>query len=711
MATLEKIRSKSVFLIIVIGVALLAFIVGDALTNSQNIFGDRTTVAKVGGVKIDYTEYQRKREQLNEQLEQARRQNPQQYANFDTQLLPQMALDQLISEALVRNAADKAGIRSSSNLLRYYMLDNPQSQEVMNIVRQLNASGLSVQTPQQAYEIIFNPKRNGLTDAQMEPFQRAWIAAEREMEGQISAMVYQRLLAGTVRANDLDKKMLYDNYINTSNVELAYLPFGELSEKEYPVTEAEVKAAYDKEKNLFKVEEATKEISFIAVNVAPSAEDKAAAQKLAEATAHSLAANAGPLDKNLKKEGVDMQRHSLRASDLPAGPVKDYLLAAASDSVKLISSNARGFQIIRMGSRTSEIDSIQVNVVSAATEDLGLRVMARLNGGLPVDSLTSTFSVDSVVPQLDQWITLYTADGPTNALPDATLDSLRNAGGKFISLQAGPRGMVMAQLVKQNAPVTIYEYDEATFELGPSSKTLSAEREKLEKFLAANTDSKKFAENAAKAGYNLQNFTVTASTPAIPRFQGFNQYYPESRQVMRWVMIDGKEGEVSHIYEYKDHTAPALYVAAVDSEYDDFCPVTNKEVRSMLERKVRAEKAGDKLLAKYSKNVQSIATAAQAMKVTPTNLPAFRFSSQSGVNDPEVTGIIAGAKADKKVNIVKGQDGIYVYQVMGRSTEKFPYNDSQYEQQYYRLVNPDIDGMLRGTSKFKNNIYKFEAGE
>ena len=47
MATLEKIRSKSVFLIVVIGVALLAFIVGDALTNSRNIFGDQTTVAKV----------------------------------------------------------------------------------------------------------------------------------------------------------------------------------------------------------------------------------------------------------------------------------------------------------------------------------------------------------------------------------------------------------------------------------------------------------------------------------------------------------------------------------------------------------------------------------------------------------------------------------------------------------------------------------------
>ena len=146
MATLEKIRSKSVFLIVVIGVALLAFIVGDALTNSRNILGDHTTVAKVGSTKIDFTEYQRKREELNNQLEEARRNNPAQFANFDTQVLPEMALEQLMQEAIILDAADKAGVRSSGNLLRYYMLENPRNPEVMNLVRQLNASGLSVQT-------------------------------------------------------------------------------------------------------------------------------------------------------------------------------------------------------------------------------------------------------------------------------------------------------------------------------------------------------------------------------------------------------------------------------------------------------------------------------------------------------------------------------------------------------------------------------------
>ena len=138
MATLEKIRSKSGLLIVVIGLALLAFIIGDALTNSRNIFGDHTTVAKAGSAKIDITEYQQKREELNQQLEEARRQNPASVANFDTQTLPEMAIQQLLQEQLLLNAAEKAGVQVTGNLLRYYMLETPGNQDVMRLVQQLN---------------------------------------------------------------------------------------------------------------------------------------------------------------------------------------------------------------------------------------------------------------------------------------------------------------------------------------------------------------------------------------------------------------------------------------------------------------------------------------------------------------------------------------------------------------------------------------------
>ena len=362
MATLEKIRSKSVFLIVVIGVALLAFIVGDALTNSQNIFGDRTTVAKMGGAKIDITQYQRKREELNNQLEEARRNNPQQFANFDTQVLSEMAIEQLMQEALVLNAADKAGIRSSGNALRFYMLENPRNPEVMKIVQQLNASGLSVQTPQQAYEVIFNPQRNGMTAAQMEPFQRAWLAAEKATDKIVKQQIYQRLVVGWVRANAPDKKAMYDDYVATSNVDVAFLPFGNLDEKTYPVTEQEIKDRYNKDKGEFMVDEPTREISFIAVNIAPSQADQRASR-------------------------------DPRRRDLPAN-VKE-IVTGASDSARVVYDNIQGFEIVRVVAREAKVDSIQLNVISTASDAIGKRVLAAVTAGLTANRGPTAQPVDS----------------------------------------------------------------------------------------------------------------------------------------------------------------------------------------------------------------------------------------------------------------------------------------------------------------------------
>ncbi|MDE7414231.1 MAG: SurA N-terminal domain-containing protein [Muribaculaceae bacterium] len=712
MATLEKIRSKSGLLIVVIGLALLAFIIGDALTNSRNIFGDHTTVAKVGSAKIDITEYQRKREELNQQLEQARRQNPASVANFDVQTLPEMAINSLLQETLLLNAAEKAGINVTGNLLRYYMIENPSNQSVMQLVQQLNQAGLSVQTPQQAYEVIFNPQRNGMTDAQMEPYQRLWLAAETSAKDDIARQVYARILTKSVKANDLDKKALYNDYVNTAQVELAFLPYGTLDAKEYPVSAAELKKLYEETKNEFKVDEDTKDVSFIAVSITPSNKDLVECRKLAERTVATLSSDsAAQLSKDLKKDGVVMTHHALRAADLPAGPMKEFILTGATDSVRLVSSNMQGFTAVRVTGRTSQVDSIQVNVVMAQTVDLGKKVMAELNSGLPADSVTVRFSPDSVMPQLNQWIPLYTAQGATNALPKETLDSLVNAGGKYISINQGAQGMVMASLVKQNAPVTIYEYDEVNYVLGPSTKTVGDERAKLEKFLAANTNADDFAKNAEKAGFSLQRYSLTQSSAAVPRSVGLNSYYPDSRQVVRWVMIDGDPGDVSHIYESKSVTNPMLYAVAVNAKYDDYTPLSNPDVNQYLTEKVRRSKAGDKLMKQYSQKTQSMQSAAQAMGVEVNNIESFRFGQNPGVRDAAVMGKIYGSKADKKVMIVKGDDGIYVYQVNGKKKENFPYNEQEYEQKYIQQVNPNLIQMLMGNSRIKNNVYKFEAGD
>ena len=713
MATLEKIRSKSGMLIVVIGLALLAFIVGDALTNSRNLFGDHTTVAKIGGKKIDYTDYQRKREELNQQLEQLKQSNPQQYANFDAQMLGQMAVEQLVGEKLLDEAVKNSGIETSPEQLRFFVLENPINREALgNIITQLNQSGFSVQTPAQAYEIIFNPARNGMSEQQAKPFQNAWVAMEEETKQLIKRQKYQQLVVGTVKANDLDKKALYNDYVATNNVSLLFRPYGAIDEKKYPVSDAEINEAYNADKSLYKVNEPTKEVSFIAINIAASDADRKAAKELAQNTLRSLSdsASAG-LPAQIKKEGVVMTRSSLRAKDVKNHAVKNFVTSAQPGEVSMVTENLRGFNIVKMGKRSYEVDSIQLNIVQVAGGDLAAKVASRLNAGLPVDSLAGTFGADSVFAQKEQWIPLYADGGATNALTSSQLDSLRNAGGKYISLMTSPQGAVLAKVVKQNAPVEVVEYEEYVYQLNPSAKTVSDEIAKFEEYLAKNNTAELFTKNAAEAGYNVQNFQFTQSTPAVPRMAGYNQFFPDSRQVVRWVMIDGKPGQVSHIYESKDAAAPMLYAVAVDAAYDDYIPTTNADVKTYLTNKVRREKAGKDLAAEYQKGGKTLEAVGKAMGVEPRQLPEFRMARGMGVNDAKVLGKIAGAKADKTLVVVPGEDGVYAFVVNGNGKSDLPYNEANYEQQYFQFVNPSFDAMLRGGDKLKNMNYKFEGGE
>ena len=53
MATLEKIRSKGTFLLIVVGLAILAFVIGDFLgSGSTYVQESHNNVAKINGQKI-----------------------------------------------------------------------------------------------------------------------------------------------------------------------------------------------------------------------------------------------------------------------------------------------------------------------------------------------------------------------------------------------------------------------------------------------------------------------------------------------------------------------------------------------------------------------------------------------------------------------------------------------------------------------------------
>ena len=59
MATLQKIRNHGVVLLVIVGLAMLAFILGDFLNSSSSFFNrSREYVGVIAGHKVHYTEYE-----------------------------------------------------------------------------------------------------------------------------------------------------------------------------------------------------------------------------------------------------------------------------------------------------------------------------------------------------------------------------------------------------------------------------------------------------------------------------------------------------------------------------------------------------------------------------------------------------------------------------------------------------------------------------
>lgn len=705
MATLEKIRKKSVFLIVIIGIALLAFIVGDAITNGRTLFGNGSTVAKIGDAKVDISEYQQRLNMLQEG-------NP----DADGQLLSQAAIDQLLNEKLLDLAAKQMGISVSDEQTSFYILTQPL--EPMQMF--MNTYGRSFQqlfpnvepTSELMYNVIFTPEKYNLTADQVAGLKQAWLNMENETKSAIARNLYLNLLARTIQPNALDKKDLFALNAQSYTVDVARKPFGELDAKKYPVSEAELKAEYEKRKNFYKVNEPGKTIGFIAYEVKPSANDAKAANQL-KASALALLKAGKPLSKDLTKEGVRYEKTRTSASNVQNARIANFLKNASMDTVGVF-DRAGSFNLVKLVKVDTANDSIQLDLLQVQ-KDRVADVTAALKAGTPADSIAAKYA-DKVMAQPTQWVQ---AQNPQvrGSLPQsftAALDTV--ASGVVLTVDSNEQGSVLAYVKDVKPRVSVYEYEDVSYDLYPSQETLDAATTALSKYASANNTPAKFADNAQKAGYQYQSFAVNASIPAIPSgvnpMNGQRAYFPHSSKIVEWAMTDGTPGAVSEVMDNEDAQSPILYIAMVEDEYDEFAPYTDSLVKKDLEARVRRAKAGDAMVKQYGGKADINATA-QAMGVPVVTDSQLRFIGSNNVPDAKVAARITGTKPGGKVYVVKGDDGVYAYVMKNANAVNSKPYDAQQQQQYNGAFKASVNNvlnMLRGSKRVENHIFEMTGG-
>lgn len=712
MATLEKIRKRSVLLIVVIGVALLAFILGDALTNGRTLLGDSTTVAKLGDVKVDINEYQQRVDMLQASLEGQ---------NVDAQYVSQQAISSLLDEKLLDAAAAGLGIEVSDEVVTYYIFDQPlqpvgrfiQANAQYMVQVNKNVTQENIESPRYWYNVIFNPAKYGVSEDAAAALKQNWIAMEEDTKKAARRMVYQDLLSGLVQPNAVERKDMFAGEYESTTVDFASKLFAEADLANYKVTDADLKAEYEKCKNEFKVLEDTKTVGFISYKVLPSEADVKNANKL-QSEAFKAFRLGEKLGKDLVKAGVMAEKASYSAGAIPDSRIAAFVNTAPVDSVGVF-ENGGSFTLVKVISNdVMANEGVMLVPMMVKKENEAALKTALAADTLAIDSISLKFTAEQLQVAPAENIMLHDP-AQRERVPAqlaAQLDSARN--GDVLTIDETNAQYTTLAYVKSVKPkVPVYDIETVSYTLYPSRATIEAASDALAKYASANSSAAKFGENAKKAGYTYQSVPVSGSTPGFktqPEDQMLGQYYPMGHKLVSWAMTEAEAGDISAVMTNDNSQNPYVYIAMVESEYEDFAPYNDSTVKRVLEQRVRTQKAGDAWVKQFSGKGDINATA-EAMGVSVNQDEMVRFGVPGRINDPKVRGRITGSKPGSKVYVVKGDDGVYAFVVKSKNpaavtSDKTEANKQKrnYNLNYQGASN--LHNMLRGNNRLENNLYK-----
>lgn len=682
MSTLEQIRQRPVLIISILGVALLLFIL-TAVDRPGELFTDSHTVAKVDGEKIDYLEFQKRVEQQQEQMQQRG------YTNVDVAQVQEYVLQQMVNESLLKKEFERLGLTVTDTELSQAMLGATPSPYVQQMVQ-----SMGIPSAQLLYEAAFNPTKSGVTPEQAPQFQSAWAELEKNTEEMMLQQKFMALFAGTLTANKLDAKALYEDNATTSTIVYAKKDLSTLKDADFTPTDAEINDLYNQEKNRYRINEKQVVINYIAVDVVPSTDDLAAAQREVEDAIVGLRMNEGT-DAVASNGKFYVNRVSTTEASL-APALKKAVPSMAKDSVAMISFIDNQYTIAKLLDVTTSIDSVLVDVAFINETADADSVIARLNTGASKIDMG-----DAIAQSQDSmWVSLLDPGIAQFKDQIATAET-----GSYFKPEGGQNGMTM-RVRSRKAPVAVYDVAEITYDVVPSNATIQKLNGDLRKYLDDNTTAAKFTSEATKAGYSALSAIVTPSTLSINGIQ-------ESRGAAKWA-LDAKKDQVSGVFN-NDRDSRLLAVAVNDVYDGKFVPATNETVRNYLTNKVMNRNKAEKLIADYNGKGKSVAEYAAAMQVKADttqvtfgqpyvrNFPMYESALQANV---------AVAKKGELVGPVALNQSVVVFTVtdVTAPSREFDYkNDAMVFNQREGVASfqRTLPAVLLGNKKVENKIQKF----
>lgn len=670
MAALGKIRKRGLILISIIGLGLFAFIAEEGFRSCEASRNDRRQqIGEVLGEKVSVQDFQKLIDEYSEVIKMQQGVN-----NLNEMQLNQvkdMVWQTYIQTKVVENEANKLGLTVTDA-------------ELQNILNE-GTNPMLMQTPfvnQQTGRFDANSLKKFLADyktqqtanpqlaEQYQALYKYWTFIEKTLRQQLLAQKYQSLLASCILSNPVEAKMAYKETNEESQIELATFPYSSIEDSKVKISDADLKAKYEEVKGRFKQYVESRDIKYVTVQVAPSANDRAALQKSFTKYTADLAAAADPANAVRKSTSLVNYLGLPVAKTAYASDIADRLdsMAVGQTFGPFESQMDNTLNVIKLVSKQLLPDSVQyrqIQVMGATADEAQKRadsIYTALNGGADFELLAKKYGQTGE----KTWLTTaqYQQAPSMDADTKTYINTLNNLGVSETRNMKLGQGNVIIQVVDRRAMINKYTAAVIKKTIDFSKETYSTAYNKFSSFVSANQTPDKIAKNAKGSGYTVQEAKdITTSTHTLV---GIN----DTRDALKW-LFEAKEGEISPMYECGNNDQLLLIV--LDKIHPKgYRPYDDPQVKEMLKAEVMRDKKAEQLMAK-AKDVKSVAAAkAKGATVAPVNQVTFSapvFVMSTGASEPALSGAVAAtAKGQFSAKPVKGNAGVYVFQVTNRTT-------------------------------------------
>lgn len=663
MATLNKIRSKGVLLAVIVGTALLAFIIGDFLNSGSTLFHQsKQNVAEIAGEKISITEFSAAIEQMNNVYKIETGQN--EFTEEQSAQLRTSVWDNMINERILASEAEKLGLSVSKDELTDRLIGKNihplimQRRVFMDEKGQFSQSNLL-----KFYNNIF-----GTSNAEPEQVKEAknyWLFWEKAVKNAILQEKYAALISKTVGSNNVEAKYNFDARKTTADVNYVMQPYFVLSDSTIKVTEAEIKERYNKEKENFK-QEANRSINYVAFDVVPLQEDFKEAQAWMSKVGEEFKTTTDVAAVVNSESDISYDGRLYSEKSVPAtlkdfafgngtgaifGPVfqnNTYTMARVMESGILQSDSVKLRHIFLAGNDEKKADSIIGAIKSGSTfADMALKFSAvketAANGG-EIGWITEG--------AVGKEITEPAFSKPTNEI------------FKVSSAQ----GIQIMQVIEKTPARRKVKLAILERKVTPSSQSYSKIYNGAKEFAAKSTTPEKFEANAKQKGY-----VINPAAGLLKNTDRINAV-PQSRQVVRWV-FENKKGAVSDVFD-----CGTQFIVATTTEINEEGYKTVAQASAQLKAEIIKDKKADlmiknisSLLAKYP----TLETLAPALNSEVKTAPAINFAGYQFGDagfEPYVIGKASVLATGKISTPLKGNAGIFVILPGVKQTDTAPFN-------------------------------------